>query len=656
MSIHRLSRVWGIVAVVGVLASPVHSQTYRATKIGPIPNSGGDGAYATAINNSGQIVGYDLPTEIADVPFLWQNGTTTALGLLGGFAGSAYGINNTGQIVGGIAGLTGSSNSQDAVLWANDTITNLSSTVSGFSSAAGINSSGQVVGTTYLTSSNSCGSAENAFIWSGGVISSLDPSASGNSVALAINDASVAVGYVQAPPACTSQAALFAAGTTTILPQLPGGDSSTLTVANAINNAGQIVGYMFTPDAAGAPNTAVLWYNGTATALGMGQALGINNTGQIVGQIPVTNGTDAAVWTAVGAKALDLNQLIDPGTPVAPLVLIHANAINDSGWIVAIGSSDGGVTAQSFLLQPETLSLQLTPTSLTFANQAVATTSAAQTVAVKNSGASAFNLNPIQVSGDYSQTNSCGTSVAADSSCAIQIKFAPTVPGSRTGVLTVASGGSSFTVNLSGTASISTSITTSAATVQVSTPVTLTWSSPGTTCTATGGSPADKWTGSLAASGSQAVTESISGKYVYGLTCTGGGQTSSAQVNVTVSLPSVTLTAAPTTVTLGQPSVLTWTSTFGTSCTASGGGNGDGWTGTKSVSGTASVTESAAATYTYTLVCLAGGQVVQTQAVVTVNAKPSSGGGGGALDVPALLSLLAWLAIIELRRRMRGAL
>jgi probable HAF family extracellular repeat protein len=546
-----LATVWSVVAVLVTLTSPGYAQTYRATNLGSFP--GYDGVYATALNNSGQIVGYGLPIEIDFVPFLWQSGTLTELGLLGGIGGTGNAINNSAQIAGQIAPASGS---LFAALWVNGTVTNLG-TLGGMTSVAnGINSTGQVVGTSDVTNSLSA-----AFIWSSGTMSRLYTSTTVSSGAVAINDSGNAVGYVG------SQAALFSGGNTTVLPQLPGGDATTTTTATAINNAGQIVGYMSTPDS-GATSTAVLWSNGTATALGSGEALGINNTGQMVGLIAVTNGADAALWTAAGTKALDLNQLIDPATPIAPLVLIRANAINDSGWIIAIGSSDGGLLAQSFLLQPETVSLQLTPTSLSFASQAVATTSAAQTVTVKNPGTAVVNLNPIQTTGDFSQTNTCGTSLAAGSQCSVAVKFAPTAPGTRTGALTVGSGGTIFTANLTGSA--------------------------------------------------------------------------------TMSLPSVTLTAAPASVTVGQASTLTWTSTLATSCTASGGGSGDGWTGTKPPSGTASVTESAAASYTFTLVCSAAGQLVQTQAVVTVTAKASSGG-GGALDA---LSLLAMLALIELRRRL----
>ncbi len=652
-------RLYGVIlASLGTVSvSPKsQAQTYRAINLGV-------NTYATAINNAGQVVGYTKITGMGQ-PFLWANGTVTWLGLFGGFSGQAYGINDTGQIVGEIEGLPGG---DDATLWADGTITNLGGILGGSSSASGINSSSQVVGTSYVGSNSCYNPAENAFIWIGGVISSLDPSTSVNSIATAINDAGDAVGYVQSSlvSACASQAALFAGGTTTILPQLPGGDSSTVTVANAINSAGQIVGYMFTPDAADAPNTAVLWYNGTVTALlGMGQALGINNTGQIVGLITsVHQAPHAAIWTTVGANALDLNQLIDPATPLVwpypnggTLVLISATAINDSGWIAAVGSVDGGATVQSYLLQPETFSLNLAPSSLTFASQTVATTSAAQPVTVDNTGATAFNLSAIQVSGDYSQTNNCGASIATGSSCAIQVKFSPTAPGTRTGVLTLTSGGTSYTVNLTGTGAISLALTASASTAAVGTPVTLTWTAPGTTCTPTGGSTTDGWTGNLPGSGSLPVTETTVGKYTYGITCTGGGQTANAQVAVSVGQPTVNLGAAPTTLSFGQATTLTWTSTFATSCTASGGANDDGWSGTKATSGSASVTESSSGSYAYTLTCGTGSVTAKGMAVVTVNAIPSSGGsgggGGGAIDPLSLLSLVTMLGMRH-RRRLR---
>src|SRR5207237_10358498 len=65
-------------------------------------NLGGQGVYASGINNGGQIVGwcYDRSGSI-NRPFLWQNGTMTDLGTPAGWTwGLALDINDAGQVVG----------------------------------------------------------------------------------------------------------------------------------------------------------------------------------------------------------------------------------------------------------------------------------------------------------------------------------------------------------------------------------------------------------------------------------------------------------------------------------------------------------------------------------------------------------------------------
>ena len=96
----------------------------------------------------------------------------------------------------------------------------------------------------------------------------------------------------------------------------------------------------------------------------------------------------------------------------------------------------------------------LSPTNLTFAQQTVGTTTAAQAVTLTNSGQVALALTSIAASGDFAENNSCGTSVAPGANCTIAVTFTPTVAGSRTGTLTVTdnAGGSPQTVALSGTA------------------------------------------------------------------------------------------------------------------------------------------------------------------------------------------------------------
>src|SRR6266702_1202141 len=97
--------------------------------------------------------------------------------------------------------------------------------------------------------------------------------------------------------------------------------------------------------------------------------------------------------------------------------------------------------------------VSLSPSSLTFANQLVGTTSAAQTVTLTNTGNTTLNMTSIAASGDYAQTNTCGTSVAAGASCTINVTFTPTAVGTRTGAITITddASGSPQTVSLTGT-------------------------------------------------------------------------------------------------------------------------------------------------------------------------------------------------------------
>lgn len=79
----------------------------------------------------------------------------------------------------------------------------------------------------------------------------------------------------------------------------------------------------------------------------------------------------------------------------------------------------------------------LAPTVLTFPSQQVGTTSQAQTVMLTNTGNAALTISGMQVTGDYSQTNSCPSSLAAGAACMVSVAFTPTVVGARNGTLTI---------------------------------------------------------------------------------------------------------------------------------------------------------------------------------------------------------------------------
>ncbi|MGB7130584.1 MAG: choice-of-anchor D domain-containing protein [Candidatus Sulfotelmatobacter sp.] len=98
----------------------------------------------------------------------------------------------------------------------------------------------------------------------------------------------------------------------------------------------------------------------------------------------------------------------------------------------------------------------LFPTSLSFTAQLVGTSSAAQTATLTNTGDQNVTIASISVSGAFTETNSCSSTLVAGASCTTQIVFAPALPGTSSGTLTVTdnAAGSPQQVLLSGTGTV----------------------------------------------------------------------------------------------------------------------------------------------------------------------------------------------------------
>jgi hypothetical protein len=96
----------------------------------------------------------------------------------------------------------------------------------------------------------------------------------------------------------------------------------------------------------------------------------------------------------------------------------------------------------------------VSPTSLTFASQADGTSSAAKPVALSNTGGLGLTINSYTFTGadptDYSQTHTCGTTLAAGANCTIEVTFKPATTGTLTATLSVATTAGTVTVTLSG--------------------------------------------------------------------------------------------------------------------------------------------------------------------------------------------------------------
>jgi hypothetical protein len=94
----------------------------------------------------------------------------------------------------------------------------------------------------------------------------------------------------------------------------------------------------------------------------------------------------------------------------------------------------------------------LLPTSLTFATQLVGTNSPAQAVTLSNYGTMVLIITSVVASGDFSETNHCGSSLAPGESCTISVTFKLKQPGNQTGTLSITDSapGSPQTVRLTG--------------------------------------------------------------------------------------------------------------------------------------------------------------------------------------------------------------
>jgi len=133
-------------------------------------------------------------------------------------------------------------------------------------------------------------------------------------------------------------------------------------------------------------------------------------------------------------------------------------------------------------------SMTLLPTSLSFGTQQVGTTSGVQTVNIQNVGGSPVTISSIVVSAPFAKvTNTCGSTLAAATACAVTVDFAPKAAGAATGSITVTDSLGTQSALLSGTGLLAPTDTLSATSLsfaatplgQTSPPLTVTISNSG---------------------------------------------------------------------------------------------------------------------------------------------------------------------------------
>ncbi|MGA7221073.1 MAG: choice-of-anchor D domain-containing protein [Candidatus Sulfotelmatobacter sp.] len=248
---------------------------------------------------------------------------------------------------------------------------------------------------------------------------------------------------------------------------LAAGNNCTISVTFSPTASGTVAANLtITDNAASSPQTVGLLGTGVSATVQLSPA-SLTFGSQVVGSVSpaqvvtVTNtGSAALSITSITASAnfgetntcgaslaagADCSVSVDfAPTTTGTLTGTVSIADNASGSPQTVGLTGTGTGAPA---------VSLSPTSLTFTIQAVDTSSPAQNVTLTNTGSGPLTITSVATTGDYSQTNTCGTSVAAGANCAISVVFTPITTGTRSGTAVVTDNASNSpqTVTLTGT-------------------------------------------------------------------------------------------------------------------------------------------------------------------------------------------------------------
>ena len=235
---------------------------------------------AFALNNLGQVVGTRSSEFEGPGPaFLWDHGTVTDLGTLGGSSARAWAINDLSQIVGDATTADGQTH---AFLWDHGTMRDLGIPESDLSGAIDINNAGQILGGPVTRSGDN-----QAFVWEDGAVTILGSLGGIATYPTAINNHGEVVGSGQTAllnpfGQPIEHAFIWSQGIMTDLGTLGGFFSR----AEDINDGGQVVGISDTRRSNGELH-GFLWEDGKMKDLGANfHPSHINNGGQIVGSNP----------------------------------------------------------------------------------------------------------------------------------------------------------------------------------------------------------------------------------------------------------------------------------------------------------------------------------------------------------------------------------
>ncbi|HXJ94422.1 MAG TPA: choice-of-anchor D domain-containing protein [Terriglobia bacterium] len=204
-------------------------------------------------------------------------------------------------------------------------------------------------------------------------------------------------------------------------------------------------------------STSTVTLSSSSLAFGS-QPVGVTSSPQTV---TVTNtGTSSLTISSITASG-DFAETNDCSVPLQPSTnCVISVTYTPSVAISSIGAltlTDNATGSPQVVLLTGTgvpaATAALSATAITFANQPVGASSAAQNVTLTNTGGATLLISNIAVAGDFTESTTCGAFLNAGGGCTISVTFKPTAVGSRYGTVTVtdSAANSPQTITLAGT-------------------------------------------------------------------------------------------------------------------------------------------------------------------------------------------------------------
>jgi len=369
--------------------------------------------------------------------------------------------------------------------------------------------------------------------------------------------AAIAIGGGSSTPAQVYNNTIYDAGT------LGGESAGAVRALGAVNLTNNIF-YLLGSEQYVSLDTTLSYLTGTNNLFyGAGSPLGVF-ADSVAGDPLFVNLAANNFHLSAGSPAIDSGATVQLATdydgvprPQGPAYDIGAYEYPEASasLAVSVSATPASTMAKGGTHSSKTPAVSLSPTSLSFTGQTVATTSAAQTITLKNTGTAALTISSIAASSSFAETNTCGTSLATSASCTISVTFTPTAAGTVTGTLSFTdnAAASPQSVSLSGSTATTLAITTT------SLPSGVVGTAYSTTLAATGGTAPYTWTdpscsGScntgmgFSTAGVLAGTPANAGTSTFTMTVTdSAGHTASAQLPITITAgtttPAVSLSA-----------------------------------------------------------------------------------------------------------------